>query len=96
MVLKKEYGSTHSTKPGLKKKVPAKRTPMPKARKSTQVPAQAQPKEAPARKEAPSKPQKVPTGATMKFTLESEDDGEQDKKKKRAKPQLPRSLESPQ
>ena len=40
VVLKKEYGSAHSTKPGIQKKVPAKRTPMPKARKSTQVPAQ--------------------------------------------------------
>jgi len=29
VVLKKEYGSTQSTKPGLKRKVPAKRTPMP-------------------------------------------------------------------
>ena len=38
VVLKKEYGSSHSTKPGLKKKVPAKRTPMPKVRGSTQVP----------------------------------------------------------
>ena len=32
LVLKKEYGSAHSTKPGLKKKAPAKRTPMPKVR----------------------------------------------------------------
>ena len=39
VVLKKEYGSAQSTKPGLQKKVPAKRTPMPKARKSTLVPA---------------------------------------------------------
>ena len=82
VVPKKEYGSAQSTKPGLKRKVPAKRTPMLKARKSTQVPAQAQPKEAPARKETSSKPQKVPTGATMKFTIELEDDGDQDKKKK--------------
>ena len=56
VVLKKEYGSAQSTKPGLKKKVPSKRTPMRKARKSTQVPAQAQPKEAPARKDTSSKP----------------------------------------
>ena len=95
VVLKKEYGSAQSTKPGLKKKVPAKRTPMPKARKSTQVPAQAQPKQAPARKEAPSKPQKVPTGETMKFTIESEDDGDQDKKKKRARTTTAKVLGKP-
>ena len=35
VVLKKEYGSTQSTKPGLKVKRPAGRQPMPKARAST-------------------------------------------------------------
>jgi len=85
VVLKKEYGSAHSTKPGLKKKVPAKRTPMPKARRSTQVPAQTEPKEAPAKRVTTSKPKKVPTGETMKFTIELEDEAAQDKKKKRAR-----------
>ena len=75
VVLKKEYGSAHSTKPGLKKKVPAKRTPMPKARRSTQVPEHTEPKEAPKKKVTSSKPKKVPTGETMKFTIESEDEG---------------------
>lgn len=85
VVLKKEYGSAHSIKPGLKKKVPAKRTPMPKARRSTQVPAQPEPKEAPEKKVTCSKPKEVPTGETMKFTIESVDEGAQDKKKKRAR-----------
>ena len=61
-VLKKEYGTTAATKPGLNKKAPAKRIPM-------------------------SKPRKVPTGETMKFTIES-DHGEaagDDNKKKRAR-----------
>ena len=35
-VLKKEYGTPAATKPGMKKKVPAKRVPMSKARSSTQ------------------------------------------------------------
>ena len=74
VVLKKEYGSTHSTKPGLNKKVPAKRTPMAKVRRSTQVPEQSKLKEAPAKKVITSKSKKVPTGETMKFTIESEDE----------------------
>ena len=37
-VLKKEYGTTAAIKPSMKTKVPAKRTPMSKARASTQVP----------------------------------------------------------
>ena len=45
-VLKKEYGSAAATKPGMKTKVPAKRTPMSKARASTQVPEKSDPKEA--------------------------------------------------
>ena len=36
IVLKKEYGSAKTTKPGLNRKVPAKRTPMLKVRASTQ------------------------------------------------------------
>ena len=46
VVLKKEYGSAQSTKPGLKIKRPAGRQPMPKARASTQVPLGSEPKEA--------------------------------------------------
>ena len=46
IVLKKEYGSAAATKPGLKRKVPAKRTPMLKARASTQEPEKSDPKEA--------------------------------------------------
>ena len=38
VVLKKEYGSAMTTKPGLNRKVHAKRTPMLKVRGSTQVP----------------------------------------------------------
>ena len=60
-VLKKEYGSAASTKPGVQKKAPARRIPT-------------------------SKPRKVATGETMKFTIESEDeDVGQDKKKKRVR-----------
>ena len=44
-VLKKEYGSAAATKPGMKTKAPAKRTPMSKARASTQVPEKSDPKE---------------------------------------------------
>nr|XP_020198993.1 uncharacterized protein LOC109784802 [Aegilops tauschii subsp. strangulata] len=39
-VVKKEFGTTASTKPGLHKKAPAKRVPMSKARASTQEQAQ--------------------------------------------------------
>ena len=95
VVLKKEYGSAHSTKPGLNKKVPTKRTPMPKVRRSTQVPEQSEPKEAPAKKVTTSKSKKVPTGETMKFTIESEDEGAQDKNKKRARTRTSQFLESP-
>ena len=45
-VLKKEYGTAAAIKPGMKTKVPAKRTPMSKARASTQVPLESGPKEA--------------------------------------------------
>ena len=45
VVLKKEYGSAKNTKPGLNRKVPAKRTPMLKVRGSTQVPEKPDPKE---------------------------------------------------
>ena len=60
VVLKKEYGSAHSTKPGKKKKVPAKRTPMPKARRSTQVPEQTEPKRHLKRKSHLPNPRKFP------------------------------------
>ena len=43
-VLKKEYGTTATTKPGMNRKAPAKRVPT-------------------------SKPRKVATGETMKFTI---------------------------
>ena len=74
VVLKKEYGSAHNTKPGLNRKIPVKRTPMPKVRRYTQEPEQSEPKEAPAKKGTTSKSKKVPTGETMKFTIESEDE----------------------
>ena len=45
-VLKKEYDTAAATKPGMKTKVRAKRTPMSKDRASTQVPLESQPKEA--------------------------------------------------
>ena len=45
-MLKKEYGTASATKPGLKRKVPAKRTPMLKVRASTQEPEKSDPKEA--------------------------------------------------
>ena len=45
-VLKKEYGTAAATKPGLDRKVPAKRTPMLKVRASTQEPEKSDPKEA--------------------------------------------------
>ena len=45
VVLKKEYGSAKTTKPGLNRKVPAKRTPMLKVRGSTQEPEKPDPKE---------------------------------------------------
>ena len=38
VVIKKVYASAKNTKPGLNRKVPAKRTPMLKVRGSTQVP----------------------------------------------------------
>ena len=59
---------------------------MPKVRRSTQVPEQSKLKEAPAKKVITSKSKKVPTGETMKFTIESEDEAAaHDKKKKRAR-----------
>ena len=45
-VLKKEYGTAAATKPCMKQKVPAKRIPMSKARASTQVTLESEPKEA--------------------------------------------------
>ena len=45
-VVKKEYSTAAATKPGMKQKVPAKRIPMSKARASTQVPLESEPKEA--------------------------------------------------
>ena len=44
-VLKKEYGTAATTKPGMKQKVPAKRAPMSKARTSTQETLGSAPKE---------------------------------------------------
>ena len=45
-VLKKEYGTAATSKPRLNKKAPARRIPMSKARASTQVPLESEPKEA--------------------------------------------------
>ena len=45
VVLKKEYGSAKTRKPGLNRKVPAKRTSMLKVRGSTQEPEKPDPKE---------------------------------------------------
>ena len=81
-VLKKENSTTTATKPGMKTKAPARRVPMSKARAST---AEA------------SKPKKVATGETMKFTIIS-DDGEaagDGKKKKRARTTTARVLGKP-
>ena len=44
-VLKKEYGTAATTKPGIKTKAPARRVPMSKARASTQVTLGSEPKE---------------------------------------------------
>ena len=63
---------------------------------STQVPEKTDPKEAPARRVTTSKPKKVPTGETMKFTIESEDEVVgQDKKKKRARTTTAKVLGNP-
>ena len=43
-VLKKEYGTAAATKPGLNRKVPAKRTPMLKVRATTQETERSKPK----------------------------------------------------
>ena len=70
-VLKKEYGTTTATKPGMQKKAPARRIPT-------------------------SKPRKVATGETMKFTIESEDEAaSQDKKKKRVRTTTAKVLGNP-
>ena len=45
-VVKKEYSTAAATKPGMKQKVPAKRILMSKAKGSTQVPLESEPKEA--------------------------------------------------
>lgn len=45
-VLKKEYGTTAATKPGMRTKAPGRRILMSKARASTQVPLESEPKEA--------------------------------------------------
>ena len=44
-VLKKEYGTTAATKPGMRTKAPARRIPMSKARASTQETLGSEPKE---------------------------------------------------
>ena len=44
-VLKKEYGTAATTKPGMKTKAPTRRVPMSKARSSTQVTLGSEPKE---------------------------------------------------
>ena len=60
-VVKKEFGTAASTKPGMNKKAPARRVPT-------------------------SKPRKVATGETLKFTIESKEEAAgEDKKKKRAR-----------
>ena len=60
-VVKKEFGTAASTKPGMNRKAPARRVPT-------------------------SKPRKVATSDTMKFTIESEEEAAgEDKKKKRAR-----------
>ena len=70
-VLKKEYGTTATTKPGMQKKAPARRIPT-------------------------SKPRKVATGETMKFTIEFEDEAAgQDKKKKRVRTTTAKVLGNP-
>ena len=53
-------------------------------------------KKAPARRVPTSKPRKVSTGETMKFTIESEGEAVgQDKRTKESEPLLPRYLASP-
>ena len=102
-VLKKEYGSAAATKPGQNRKIPAKRTPMLKVRGSTKETEKSDPKEpevtekkATARRIPTSKPRKVSTGETMKFTIESEGEAVgQDKRTKESEPLLPRYLASP-
>ena len=70
-VLKKEYGTTAATKPGMNKKAPARRVPT-------------------------SKPRKVATCETMKFTIESEEEADgEDKKKKRARTTTAKVLGKP-
>ena len=59
VVLKKEYASANNTNPGLNRKVPAKRTPMPKVRRSTQVPEKSEPIEAQRESQLPN-PRKFP------------------------------------
>ena len=60
-VVKKEFGTAASTKPGMNKKAPARRVPT-------------------------SKPRKVATCETMKFTIESKEDvAGEDKENKRAR-----------
>ena len=66
-----------------------------KVRGSTQVPEKSEPKEAPTKRVTTSKPKKVPTGETMKFTIESEDEAAQDKKKKRARTTTAKVLGKP-
>ena len=71
-VLKKEYGTTATSKPGMQKKAPARRIPT-------------------------SKPRKVATGETMKFTTESEDEaaGQDLKKEKRVRTTTAKVLGKP-
>ena len=74
-----------------------------KVRASTQETKRSEPKElevtekkAPARRIPTSKPRKVATGETMKFTIESEDEAaSQDKKKKRVRTTIAKVLGNP-
>ena len=61
------------------------------------MPDKSEPKEAPAKRVTTSKPKKVPTGETMKFTIESEDEaaGQDKKKKKRARTTTAQVLGNP-
>ena len=67
-----------------------------KVRGSTQVLEKPDPKKAPARRITTSKPKKVPTGETMKFTIESKDEAAgQGKKKKRVRTTIAKVLGNP-
>ena len=69
--VKKEFGTTASTKPGMNKKAPARRVPT-------------------------SKPRKVATGESLKFTIEFDDEAAgQDNKKKRVRTTTTKVLGKP-